>query len=292
MPDLNMQVFEEARRHQLVTEFDIQSQSELTDFQVQLENLDNPTQEQDNLVVGEDGVVLSHWNESVDFDTWVKMDIGSSGKRGLLIHGNAGLINESDGVGVFNLLYHNFENTLDGYSAGTPTMAQSFDGDYSYLPPVGSYGIHSNYGISLPYIYEYNYFIPNGQTGDVYDGSYSTDGSNSIDLNYGYPTALTWGYRGDAGWVDSGVSISLGSWHAMKIICYADNTYDLYTDNTPLVTGIGSYVITTVRHLIYSGKLFYLDSQRIRKYTATEPTVQINTPKNISTTLKSFGRAG
>ena len=95
MPDMNMQTYEELQRHQLVTEFDLQSQSELTDYQIKLDSVDNPTQAQDNLVVNTDGTPLPHWNESINFDTWVKMNIDIGSKRGLLIHGNTGLSNES-----------------------------------------------------------------------------------------------------------------------------------------------------------------------------------------------------
>ena len=96
MPDMNMQTFEELQRHQLVTEFDIQSQTELTDYQVKLDNVDNPTQAQDNLIVGADGESLPHWNESTDFDTWIKINIATSGIRGFLFHGNSGLSSVSD----------------------------------------------------------------------------------------------------------------------------------------------------------------------------------------------------
>ena len=97
MPDMNMQTFKEVRRHQLVTEFDVQSQSELTDYQVKLDNVENITQAQDNLIVGVDGEQFPHWNESLDFDTWIKINIGISGRRGLLIHGNSGLNSGNDG---------------------------------------------------------------------------------------------------------------------------------------------------------------------------------------------------
>ena len=110
MPDMNMQTFEELQRHQLVTEFDIQSQAELEGYQVKLDNVDNPTQAQDNLVVGVNGESLPHWNESVDFDAWIKIQIEASGKRGLLIHGNSGL---SSGISISDTMEWGDDFTTD-----------------------------------------------------------------------------------------------------------------------------------------------------------------------------------
>jgi hypothetical protein len=101
MPDINMQVFEEAKRNQLVTEVDIQTQAALDDYQVQLSDIANPTQSQDNVVIDRFGEFLPHWNESLDFDTWVKMSMEVAGKRILVLRGNSSVSSKSDGNDTF-----------------------------------------------------------------------------------------------------------------------------------------------------------------------------------------------
>ena len=119
-----MGVYVEAQHNQLVTEFDIQSQAELEDHQVQLADVDNPTQAQDNLVIGGDGVVIPHWNESVDFDTWVKIHIENAGRRVLMIHGNDGLIGVSsiDDTMIFG---DDFSDDLSKWEGNTSIAAIS-----------------------------------------------------------------------------------------------------------------------------------------------------------------------
>ncbi|MCK5433036.1 MAG: hypothetical protein KAJ03_09840, partial [Gammaproteobacteria bacterium] len=126
------------------------------------------------------------------------------------------------------------------------------------------------------------YYIPSSQSGDIYDASYSPDGVVSIDINYGFPTALKWGYRGDAGWVDSGIAVPYDKWQRFKIVAHSDDTYDLYSNGDTIVEGVGSFSITTVRHLRYSGKTIYIDSERVRKYTSAEPTYVIGSEHTAS----------
>ena len=101
MPDINMSVYEEVKRNQLVTEVDIQTQAGLDDYQVQLSDISNPTASQDNAVIS-GGEFLPHWNESLDFDAWVKMNIEVAGKRLLVLSGNSNLNSVSDGEEVFD----------------------------------------------------------------------------------------------------------------------------------------------------------------------------------------------
>lgn len=223
------------------------------------------------------GFAISYWNESVtngvSSETWLKIpNISSDGTTKIwMYYGNSSAVSGSSGVDVFDL-YHNFENTLDGYDAGTASTTQSFDGSYSLLPSEGSYSSQANFGIARTHIYEYRYYIPSSQSGDLYDASYSPDGVGSIDINYGFPTALKWGYRGDGGWVDSGIAVAYDEWQRFKIVAHSDDTYDLYSNGDTIVLGIGSSTITTVRHFRYSGKTIYIDSEIIRQYTAIEPT--------------------
>ena len=273
MPDMNMQTYEEVHRHQLVTEFDIQSQSELTDYQVKLENVSNPTQAPDNLVVGVDGEALSHWNESVDFDTWVKMMIEVSGKHGLLIHGNSGLSSGSSGSDVF-IQYHGAAS-----SAYVDTLTSNLVGpiivEGNVRATASSHNL--NWGIA--------------ETAANGGGDRFTIKSYSIGADiYGYSTND--GTESIVGRFDEGGFV-LNQWYDIKI-SYDGTTARFYFDDTELEDGNTLNIPNENMGLQYyaqtgTGEQEYLYA---RKYTAIEPTIQISTPKNISTALKSFGRAG
>lgn len=303
MPDMDMRTYEELQRYQLVTEFDIQSQSELDDYQVKLNSIDNPTQSQDNLVVGADGTPLNHWNESLDFDTWVKMEIGISGKRGLLIHGNTGLNSGSNGIDVFQF----FDDATGTFSDNWNTSSDNLNGDkFSYesgyikcVPAsdgVCKIGIKDTYTISNDVIIDADVYISGTQGGAWLVGRYVDVNNNyemfsySADIGNSYVIKAVTGVR-TASFVANVITEDV--WHNASAVVHGDNQEiyadgnlmhsETFTDHASGKIGIGSY---------YSAGVQRWDNIRVRKYTATEPTVQISTPKNISIALKSFGRAG
>ena len=294
--DMNMQTFEELQRHQLVTEFGIQSQSELEDYQVKLDNVDNPTQAQDNLVVGVDGESLSHWNESVDFDTWVKMNIATSGERGLLIHGNSG---------------------LDGVSSITTTMiaGDTFDTDQLGSYWLGDTGLFTVSGGKLTEnddntwnnIY-HQIDLVNSDDWIVY---VKTTTPNNIDSWMGVAVmdnagavfadnhATTWWQS-----YGSGVHRFEVTPESSQQTTMADNTeyeieliksgttYATYRDGGLLFDDVVTEFAATYLQIFGFDGGSEINLIYVRKYIATEPTVKIGTPKNISTALKLFGRAG
>ena len=298
MPDMNMQTYEEVHRHQLVTEFDIQSQSELEDYQVQLENVDNPTQAQDNLVISVNGESLSHWNESLDFDTWIKVKIGISGKRGLLIHGNEELANKSSITDTM-MFGDDFLEDLSKWS-----------GD------VANYGIVNNKlpmadttakiiyasigGLSNTIIESKISTTSNGDTNDyAYGIAYRIDAANRclfLRRSAGETYARRWGDQAvyystvPPQWTDNVYGID-------KVIVGSTVANSIHSFNGTTITGVANYNSDINADIsIYSYAT--LDSDNVidwvfvRKYAAIEPIVHIGTPKNISTALKSFGRAG
>ena len=296
MPDMNMQTFEEVRRHQLVTEFNVQSQSELVDYQVKLENVDNPTQAQDNLVIGVDGGVLPHWNESVDFDTWVKMDIEQSGKRGLLIHGNDGLSSGSSISDTF-LFGDGFVNLNNwNYGAG----ASISNGTLVLTTNHADITNKNDIGVLEDYIVETR--VKTTITGSPVLINTQTDSTMSSTVGYATP----WWYNNqntaylrvdgvgaNLGWAQH----SINTWYQTKLIVPSSTNVitEVWDDGTINLLHTANTASKTTNTEFYIGFYYYAatwDWVIVRKYTATEPTVHIGTPKNISTALKSFGRAG
>ena len=317
MPDINMQTFEELQRYQLVTEFEVQSQTELTDYQVQLENADNPTQAQDNLIVDTYGESLPHWNESLDFDTWVKMNIEVSGKRGLLIHGNDGLSNGSSGIDTYHAW---FDGDSTGWTEVDPNGHISFTNNRLEFTNLNrdetAYVYKQINGVD-----EFEILFDSQITAQVDAWLLVYSSLSDVIGDPWIQTSSVFCNR-DSIQAYSVTRIS-GSTTAAELIV-SDETnilyYKVYVVNGELVTKVYSDSArtsqisvtsdTTISGLTVS-ELYYLnllsshdvgvsekyasgwiDNFRMRKLTSTEPGVKIGTPKNISTALKSFGRAG
>lgn len=309
--DMNMQTFEELQRHQLVTEFDIQSQSELEDYQVQLENVDNPTQAQDNLVVSVDGEALPHWNESVDFDTWVKMRIETSGKRGLLIHGNVG---SSSGSSITDTMVFG-----DDFNTGSIPDTLKWDN-----PSANNYAVSSGVlqvrGVSVPNpnivgktAYALGHTIHwRTKVNNINDNTmvgFTTITSGRMDYTVAtnenvasllhFEAASDWFGRycaDDTSVYDS--SAQLGTedlnYHTYEIE-YASSHLEMFQDGVTIwnpSTNLPTHDMYPFVQSWGTGSTQDMDYIFITKYASNKPTYTISTPKNISTALKSFGRAG
>ena len=280
--DMNMRTFDELQRHQLMTEFNVQSQSELTDYQVKLDNVSNPTQAQDNLIVGINGESLPHWNESVDFDTWVKMNVGGSGKRGLLIHGNDGLSSWSS-----------IEDTMRfGDDFGDSSIAGKWTDDITctesggLLHVVGSTGaIYGDVSVGINHI-----FGVKARTNDLVGNGY---------VGWGEAVDYVMYFNGDSNLLYSRAD---NAYKQNQALTTSMVVVEIARDGTNIhftIDGItNSFASTTTQskeariYLLGDATDIDVDYIYFRKYATTEPTVQIGTPKNISTALKSFGRAG
>lgn len=297
-----MSVYGGAQQNQLVTEFDIQSQAELEDYQVQLADVDNPTQAQDNLVIGVDGAPLSHWNESVDFDTWAKMNISVSGKRGLLIHGNAGLSSGSNGADVFD----NYSDGTD-YTSWTNAVT-NVDGELCFVWG-GASAATLSVNVGVPHIMEMKFRNEAATNQNLYvvtgDGSGTTFPANRNTQQYKDAGVTTW----KVGPIPPDTiysSLALSTYYISRIddIDSSNHNYFLY-DNSRNQLGsstaqgvvLGTEVDPVTGITIGSGSgtwniNTYIPWIYIRKYTEVEPTVTTSSPKNISTTLKVLGGAG
>ena len=268
MPDMNMQTFEELQRHQLVTEFNVQSQSELNDYQVKLDNVDNPTQAQDNLIIGNNGESLPHWNESVDFDTWVKMQIGVSGKRGMLIHGNSGLVSISSGDDTF-IGYHGIATSdyIDTVNINPTNIVYE-----SVIKVMGTNRCRWGLAIASDWLVDVLGF----RTHTVNNLRYGHLGKSSS-----YTT------------ISESPEMGVGVYKRTKIT-NDGTTARFFIENDEIANGSTTDIPITDLGLIANTSLGTFDQAWafVRKYTAIEPVVQIDTPKNIVIALKSFGRAG
>lgn len=292
MPDINMQVFEEAQRNQLVTEVDIQTQVTLNDYQVQLSDIANPTQSQDNVVIDRHGEFLPHWNESLDFDTWVKMSMEVSGKRILMLHGNPVLSSTSNGATTFNF-FDDFDNLdkWDGYGS-YGSVSNSI---YSILAAgyikTKTYTNAENHAIRTRFRHNTASYYPGGfgwmlNTDDMVAVSHYTNDQwghktieNSISsVNGPYSDNNNW-YIWDLTWTSD-----------ESILKYSSTELSLTTNipTTSLPIRIGK--MTTAEG---SDIGLYCDWILVRKYTAIEPTwVADGEEQNIGVVFKSFGRAG
>ena len=304
MPDINMQVFEEAKRNQLVTEIDIQTQVALDDYQVQLSDIANPTQSQDNVVIDRFGEFLPHWNESLDFDTWVKISTELAGKKLLMIHGNDGLSSASNGIDVFQRFYDFEDNTLQGFSASGGTVISSTHAIGSYSVKIDDTGgaeailSRSDFDYQEGILEWDTYRTPSAS---VWLATQIYDGATGIFL-HAISTAEAIKTHNGAAWVDysNGAASATGNTWEKHSLKFKESTSYLQATVDEVNLGTGTRQNTgTIDTLKYrsatgpgTGLSGYIDNIRLRKYTGVEPTSQISTPKNISTALKSLGRAG
>ena len=291
--DMNMQTFEELQRHQLVTEFDIQSQSELEDYQVKLDNVDNPTQAQDNLVVEINGESLSHWNENVDFDTWVKMQIATSGKRGLLIHGNDGLNNGSSITDTM-IFGDDFSGNLSKWEGDT-SIASISSGILTISGTGSDYKMNGITDIPQEYIVRFRgNIVPKD---DYIFGLFSQASIFVNDIEYYTGSSFARLYSSSSS-TRTYVSIDTptSGYKNYDIVYRSGNVHIFVNDvedaNSPKTTNVPSGPLPVGIRTVADNNDWFFDYIYARKYAAAEPTVHISAPKNISTALKLFGRAG
>jgi hypothetical protein len=296
MPDINMQVFEEVKRNQLVTEVDIQTQVALNDYQVKLSDIANPTQSQDNVVIDRYGEFLPHWNESLDFDTWVKMSMEIDGKRLLMLRGNSSANSVSSGGDVF-IVFDDFEDALQG---DWTTLAGTIDydnTDHSFsssqcmkisalsrteIPITPSNDIIIEYQLwkktaAIHYMFH---------SDTVWVAHIGITAAENIEY---YTTA----------WQDTGDDIVPDQWELMSYgdFNWSAHTYDISRNgiqsyNNAGMWNYGARGQNAVELQSPAGDDIYIDNFIVRKYTATEPTVTVDGEQNLVTALKSLGRAG
>ena len=296
MPDINMQVFEEAKRNQLVTEVDIQTQVALDGHQVQLSDIANPTQSQDNVVIDRHGEFLPHWNESLDFDTWIKMSMEVAGKQVLMLRGNSN-VNSASNITNTMLFGDDFQGTSidltkwDGETARTTVSG----GVMTFIHAIADYDwLYTDNAFAQPFIMESNVNMPS--SGD--DMSFGiTNGASNTRIAYFYKGTVPnrfYTNDGTSSYVDT--NTVYGSYKTIKIK-YVSGSVSFYQDgveltNSPKTNNIPSDNLGIGIRNPSDADDYLFKWVFIRKYAAVEPTVSINIPKNITTALKSLGRAG
>ena len=301
MPDINMQVFEEVKRNQLVTEVDIQTQVALDDYQMHLSDIANPTQSQDNVVIDRHGEFLPHWNESLDFDTWVKMSMEIAGKKLLMIHGGVEL---SSGSNITDAMIFgdDFLSTLDYTSKWVSNAQASYSTSNGNLEvqdqdEVYNNCLNSQNNFSNGYIIETRFKASGSTPCELYIQSEASKATNTVNdiIRIRLADSLI---TGIGGVYDTGINGVDGTWYRglLKIpasgdagaYIYSDNGQTLHTSKTGTPATRTGYIFIHQR----PNSLGYVDWIFVRKHTTTEPTYTIGTPKNILITLKSLGRAG
>lgn len=269
-----MQVFEEAQRNQLVTVVDIQTQAALDDYQVQLSDIANPTQSQDNVVIDRFGEFLPHWNESLDFDTWVKMSMEVAGKRLLILRGDSNVSSASSGSNTFTQ-YHG--TTASGF---VDTLSSQLISDVIFEANVrATAATHNmNWGLAS---------LSANEGGDrVSIKSYSA----GSDI-YGYCED---GVSAKTLLEFNTYSFTQNQWYKLKIT-NDGTTVHYYFDDIEIESGA-----TTTLPNDNIGLQFHIQTGTgeqefsfARKYSTTEPTLTTaGGEQNIAAALKSLGRAG
>lgn len=270
MPDINMQVFEEIQRNQLVTEVDIQTQVALDDYQVHLSDIANPTQSQDNVVIDRFGEFLPHWNESLNFDTWIKMSMGIAGKRILMLRGNSNVSSVSSGDNVF-VQWHGPASAvfLDSLIVTAPVI---------YEAKVRKTSSSSNIKWGLANV--------DDRTDDE---MLITTGTDATNLRY-----IIAGNEGTESFKSEAPTLATNIWYKARMV--NDNTkLQGYYDDNEVSTGVTTNLPNENMGLIMmilsgTGEQEYSFA---RKHTATEPTTwAADGEQNIIVALKSLGRAG
>lgn len=308
MPKINMQVFEEAQRNQLVTEVDIQTQVALDDYQVQLADIANPTQSQDNVVIDRFGEFLPHWSESLDFDTWVKVSMEVAGKRLLILRGNSSISSTSNGDDTFA----QFANNGDA-SKFTPTNIALSDTD-GYLRFYNASSSVAGYAKFHGFTIDSNKWILTSKLKNINIGDDDTvtiraeDGSAADMFSAIFAPRRTDQTHLWVGWDIYSMSWTEGTEYIIKTVI--DETDAATGWDTYLYSSSGALLDSSLNNALYVGSPIDLDILTIgdissagvcdarfkyihlRKYTATEPTLVADGEQNIAVALKSLGRAG
>jgi hypothetical protein len=272
MPDINMQVFEEVQRNQLVTEVDVQTQVVLDDYQVRLSDVNNPTKSQDNVVIDRFGEFLPHWNETLDFDTWVKMSMELAGKKLLMFHSNHVLDNESSGEDTF-IQWHGVA-TADYHGSNVQTVPFIFENRIKRTVSNAQFIFGVSNTVAPLTTADDNAMIYQLDDAANFYSRVTNEGTSSNTL-----PAYTW---------------NLNQYYKTKIIAESSSSIKFYDED-------GTLQVTHTTNIPDEAMGLNVDTYQgtweqawafIRKYTATEPTYIIGAPKNIATALKSLGRAG
>lgn len=325
MPDINMQVFEEAKRNQLVTEIDIQTQVALDDYQVQLTDIANPTQSQDNMVIDRFGEFLPHWNESLDFDTWVKMSMEVAGKRLLMFRGNSSVSSASNGDNTFPLFEDGSDSSLDSskwteyhdLTPQTPGTYTSFSDGILTLNP-GAVDVHCSSVVSVANNLPLNAIV----TIRMYSADSGQYPYHAVSYGNGALSYILihphWGLNFYNSYSEQGYSNTLiksiansetdigdaanGGWGSYNILDFKmeNSEVRILKNEGAWLIGEGSNLLSGTQQLsISSGKSsngggnMYIDYVYVHKYVATEPTWTADgAEQNIAVALKSLGRAG
>lgn len=307
-----MSVYEEVQRNQLVTEVDIQSQETADDYQVKISNISNPTTSQDNVVIS-DGEFLPHWNESLDFDTWVKMRIENSGRRVLMIHGDSVVNNASNPHDTF-IFYDDFEDytgndltefgrwTLDNVGSPTFTISSAKASVYVDATSEKGYAV-GNINVGSDTILEMNMNLisSGGYYGEAgYAAAYADPDHSDVicfaDLTVsqtqiGYYTGKAWAESNVYGETVSGYKDYKIIREPAKVRWYINNVLKRTATDTTYIPVIDLPIMFGNTYGNAAG-YFYMNTVKSRKYLAVEPTYVSGVEKNISVALQSLGRAG
>lgn len=314
-----MQVFEEVKRNQLVTEVDIQTQVALDDYQVQFQDIDNPTQSQDNVVIDRHGEFLPHWNESSDFDTWVKMSMEIAGKRLLILQGNSNVSSASNGSDTFVVFDDFGDASLDPqwtYAEGATPATDDYSESGGVLQITSAETDHPWIGNRLgevPRVYtsisdidvEITTKITTGSLDVIYEGvgiyiAQDNDDWTSVvhlcSTHFGVNEAQR--EKQDAG-VRTYSSINFTKTNPEYLkLTRLGNIFEYFVSADRITwTSFGTYTKTmtasSVGMYVFDNAIESFDDFRVRKYTATEPIWSADGgEQNIAVALKSFGRTG
>ena len=143
--------------------------------------------------------LLNYWIDSnpntISTKIWVKIPSVPIGTKTIyLYYGNSSITTTSNGTNTF-IEFLSFESGLESFNGGSRNTVQAYDGSYSFQGAVGDYARRANITVTRPYVREYSYYVPSGQSGSISTIAHSSPTNNrGSSLLFGYPTSEKWGY--------------------------------------------------------------------------------------------------
>ncbi|PWB49612.1 MAG: hypothetical protein C3F06_13650, partial [Candidatus Methanoperedenaceae archaeon] len=206
-------------------------------------------------------------------------------------YGYSGATNLRNANNTFPFGYYNFENTTNGFSGGSTSTTQKYDGSYSLSLAAGSNQKVIN-SSSFPYSHtQFVYISSTTQQDRIY---YQKNASNVLEIGMSYCAAGFWCYSPNGvAWnqLTTATDLTTG-WHKVEIIINSNNTWNIFIDNIEKGTGLSFFAnagtANTINYVkddanaIYIDSLFMRENRSIQESLFTGTTAEIQQPVFIN----------
>ena len=252
---------------------------------------------------------IEEWNTTGESTIWVEIpSIPASGTTSIyMYYGNPAAASASNGAATFDF-FDDFEDgdisDWSSYSSGTVQIAND-GGNYVLLKttsndPNGGYSLFNNGALStFEAVFETKRINENGGTQNRYgieDGSFNGYGPRMYDFNTlpsNFAIERRTGGTGSNLVSKTTSSYEWDTWMTVIFRAYAGNVeFELYGSSGALVESISASDSTYSsfdRFVVHGGYEFYTDDIRVRKYTSSEPTVNLGQEETDNSIMDYFG---